>query len=155
MYILFVAAVLFSSFVFTITVNAQDTPQCSTIEECAQKAMEAAFQAKKALQLAVPPGAVMAFNLTKCPEGWSDFVVGANRVIVGMGNSRGLLSTGGQTKTDITDLKRVVLDNSAETGGIYNGKEKFSFHWVFGQNYAQKPDGNMPPFITLLYCERQ
>nr|HMP32210.1 hypothetical protein [Saprospiraceae bacterium] len=34
-----------------------------------------------------PSGAVMSFNLSSCPSGWSPFTDGAGRVILGVGNS--------------------------------------------------------------------
>lgn len=59
--------------------------KCDSIADCAQKAMEAAYQAKMALQIAMPKGAVLAFDLKECPPGWTAVPGLAGRVVVGAG----------------------------------------------------------------------
>ena len=58
--------------------------ECDTVADCSQKAMEAAFQAKLALELAVPKGAVMAFALESCPTGWAVYKEASGRFLRGI-----------------------------------------------------------------------
>jgi microcystin-dependent protein len=93
------------------TANAQE--KCGSVADCAQKAMDAAFQAKLALQVAMPKGAVLAFDLKECPQGWVPFSDLAGRVIVGAGKgntdqngkeltNRELAKTGGEESHTLT-----------------------------------------------------
>ena len=55
----------------------------------------------------IPSGAVMAFNLSSCPAGWSALAAVAGRVIVGAGSGSGLTprslgSTGGEERHTLT-----------------------------------------------------
>lgn len=59
--------------------------QCKTVLDCAQLAVEIASKAQYALDHAVPAGAVMAFDLEQCPDGWELFDKLAGRVVVGQG----------------------------------------------------------------------
>ena len=47
--------------------------ECDTVQQCAQQAVEAAKAAQVALNNSVPSGAVVAFDLNKCPSGWSEW----------------------------------------------------------------------------------
>lgn len=152
--------------------SAQD--ECSTVAECAQKAVEAAFQAKLALQISVPKGAVMAFNLTECPKGWTMFGAASGRVIVGAGSGNGLTpravgSTGG-AETHVLSLAEIPRHrhDTTEAGDANStfgiSGEKRARHGVSWAQFATsftdyagdgQPHNNMPPFHTLLYCERR
>lgn len=50
--------------------------------------------------LLVPPGAVMFFNLTSCPEGWSELTAARGRYLVGLPDGGALLSTVGTSLSD-------------------------------------------------------
>lgn len=52
----------------------------------AQQAVEAALKAETAVKIAIPRGAVMAFNIEECPQGWKLFEPAMGRVIVGSGS---------------------------------------------------------------------
>lgn len=142
-----------------LSVSASAQEQCSTVAQCAQRAMEAAYQAKLTLQIAVPKGAVMAFNADRCPDGWAPFGSAAGRVIVGLdnGNQRfALRSQGG--RSDIPSdgqHNHAVSGGRNEFGGRF-GNDNTDDDWTTVANGAHNHGGdNMPPFIALLYCERR
>lgn len=89
-----------------------------------------------------PSGAVMSFNLSSCPSGWSPFTDGAGRVILGVGNSNtGSGSTastnhtlgqkGGQ-EAIVQEASQLPPHNHAATGNYpiwvnYLGKQQKNF----------------------------
>lgn len=132
---------------------------CSTVAQCAQKAVEAAYQAKLALQIAVPKGAVMAFNANTCPEGWVDFAGATGRVIVGVdGNNEKFAygKTGGRADIPTDgEHNHKVQGRRNEVGGRF-GNDNNDDDWSTVKAGAHSHGGdNMPPFISLKYCERQ
>lgn len=150
---------------------AQDL--CATVAECAQEAMEAAYQAKIALQLAVPKGAVMAFNLKECPKGWTPLETLSGRVIVGAGAGDGLTQRDLGQKGGVETVKLAINQLPAHshrlpTDGAQPGNNSQSI-----VNSGQRDEGisnrsgrtdrvgnnvaheNMPPFFVLKYCERK
>lgn len=146
--------------------------ECATVAECAQKAVEAAYQAKIALQLAVPKGAVMAFNLKECPDGWEAFVPVEGRVIVGSGEPMNLTKrVAGQTGGAETHQLSVAempshthtlkLGNNTGRGPdrmIQHADPHGGSHWPEVPSYSAgggMAHNNMPPFIVLNYCERK
>lgn len=146
------------TFLLCLPDSALAAEQCSNVAECAQKAMEAAYQAKLALQVAVPKGAVMAFRLNECPDGWVPLQIAMGRVIVGVdpGNERFKLgSTGGRL-----DIPTDGSHNHAVTGGRNQfggrfGNDNTDDDWTTVDNGAHNHGGdNMPPYLSLLYCEK-
>lgn len=121
----------------------------------------------------VPKGTVSAFNLSSCPNGWLEFKEGFGRVLLGVGSGKGLtdrkkiLEIGGQESVILTESQmpshyheipsrgnsghEVVFAVQASSLGEYNG------------DYARRTDSrgggqaheNMPPFITLLFCQKE
>lgn len=151
--------------VFAGSASAQE--ECSTVAECAQKAVEAAFQAKLALQIAVPKGAVMAFNLSECPEGWTPFAQANGRVVVGSGQGSGLTArtlgqVGGAETHTLTVDEMPAHSHTGEVGtvgyraGMNNGDR---FHNgeanPIGSTGGGKAHNNMQPYFVLTYCERK
>lgn len=57
---------------------------------------------------AAPSGAVLAFNLAECPEGWTLFASLQGRVVVGAGQGRGLTS---RALADADGAEQVALAN--------------------------------------------
>src|SRR4051794_12752861 len=73
--------------------------ECNSVIECAEKALASS----------VPTGAVLAFDLQACPEGWETFVSATGRTIVGVGQAQGLTDrslreTGGAERQKLDPL---------------------------------------------------
>lgn len=162
---------LFCFFAFSMIAgsgNAQD--ECSTISECAQDAAEAAENARLSLQIATPRGAVMAFNLDSCPVGWDEFAAAKGRVIVGAGTSDGLSTRNLGDRGGSETHKLTAAEMPGHTHNHYTMSSTTDRHRCggdcrdnFSDRHVEKttatgggaPHNNMPPFHTLLYCERQ
>jgi len=91
----------------------------------------------------VPSGAVMAFNLSSCPSGWSAFTAARGRAVVGSGSGSGLTtrslgSTFGEENHTLTVSEipahshRLYVDNSSRPSG-YDRNASFG---TDGQNVA-------------------
>ncbi|RWC56290.1 hypothetical protein [Mesorhizobium sp.] len=151
---------------FAGTATAQEVG-CTTVMDCAQKAMEAAFQAKTAIGIAVPKGAVMAFNLPECPEGWSEFGPLQGRSIVGAGAGTGLTErkvgeSGGEEthKLTVDEMPSHSHPYDSESGvdGNRSGQQDATYNRIHSSTGAvggDKPHNNMSPFFVLRYCERK
>jgi hypothetical protein len=171
---IYAAAALIFALSSQTTALAQ-APQCTTVADCAQKAMEAAYQAKVALEIAVPKGAVMAFNLAECPNGWSPLVAASGRVIVGAGKAEGLserklAEEGGEEKHVLTVDE---MPSHNHTNGVYQYLLTANGQWTarIGDDSPNEPNlahmaplaasggsqahNNMQPFHVLTYCERK
>jgi len=131
-------------------------------------------RANKQFAMLVPKGAVMAFNLESCPTGWEKAEFTNGRFIIGVGESEGLtpknlLNKGGEEKHKLTiaempshnhEWKGVRSDRPDDRG--FGGSEK-NVHMAPGHsinNIGQYQGGgqshnNMPPFVALLFCEKQ
>lgn len=155
--------------------SSQGEAACNSVRECAQQAVEAALAAREAHRIAVPSGAVMAFNLPKCPVGWRPFQPAAGRVVVGAGE-------GNRDMHDQPLTKREVGDSAgAEAHALSEGEMPAHVHTYIFTNHqgtpkhtdysahefgdsntptntsstgGGKPHNNMPPFVVLKYCER-
>lgn len=157
-------------FMGVITTPTSAQVGCGTVAECAQAAVEAAEQARTALQLAAPRGAVMPFNLEQCPLGWEPLVSASGRVIVGAGQSedlsmRTLGEVGGAEKHTLTadEMPRHSHNHFA----MNDVRDRHRCSGSCNDNFAQRtsqtttstgggqPHNNMQPYLVLLYCERQ
>lgn len=162
------------------TSPAKADQNCTTVAQCAQKAVEAARMAQTMVDNAVPKGAVMAFDLAKCPEGWSDLQMTAGRVIVGAGEGnrdlgdrpltkRELHDMGGEEKHTLTVAEMPSHTHSTTATGNWGDKQDRQGVWGFGHDDGHgdagtltsaatggsQPHAIMPPFVVLKYCVRQ
>lgn len=109
----------------------------------------------------VPAGAVMAFDLSTCPTGWTAFTAAANRNVVGVGTSYTLGQTGGEASHTLTVAEMpshahniVFNKHFAADGG--NG----DFGPGTGNNYSTDATGGgaahnvLDPYVALLYCKK-
>ncbi len=154
-------------------VQAQSAP-CRNTAECAQKAVEAANEAKRIYASIVPSGAVMAFDLESCPSGWDSYGPATGRFILGAGTEtnldqngvplteRNLNDTGG-AETHLLTVeempahahqyqKLTVLQPGCglrQCNGRLEDRPKTTQNAGGG-----KAHNNMPPFISLLYCKK-
>lgn len=120
--------------------------------------------------VAVPRGAVMAFNLKTCPKGWHPFGVAAGRVVVGTGAGAGLTvrslgDSGGEEQHMLTVEE---MPSHSHGGNVSLGGHSYEHHqygngrlpgesWQSGTmaTGGNRPHNNMQPYIALLYCEKE
>ena len=156
--------------------NAQNVRDLS-VAEAAQQAMEASLEARQALQVAVPRGAVMAFNLSACPDGWSDFAELDGRMILGAGPAedgsvRIVADRGGTEAHTLTIDEMPMHNHSNETfdrllqmnrrtvgaGSDSTGAGVEPDVYAAGEILSAGgglPHNNMPPYFTLKFCVRR
>lgn len=126
------------------------------------------------IQTDIPTGAIMPFNASSCPDGWSVFNDGRGRVLVGAGagntdadgtalTSRTLGATGGREFT--TGIPAVTLDGQSTTpsptanlavvndgsGSTFIGYRNAAANTTLS---GQKADSNMMPYSNILYCQK-
>jgi hypothetical protein len=147
--------------------TAQQT--CGSVSECAQMAVENAAAARQALELAVPAGAIMAFNLSVCPAGWTEFSSLAGRVAVGAGKGAGLAprlvgDAGGEESHTLTIEEMPAhahgyVDRRARNRGpcaiAACSKQASDETRTTAETGSGKAHNNMPPFYVVTYCVRK
>ena len=127
----------------------------------------------------VPAGTVVAFDLSACPTGWSEFTAGRGRAIIGTNPTAGggisvrtLGQTGGEETHTLTINEIPAHDHPAATGSqfvqvifsggggsIYSlganlGSWSLPVSPTTGSTGGGQAHNNMPPFIALLYCQK-
>jgi hypothetical protein len=130
---------------------------CKTSAECAQEAVEVAASTKATLELLLPKGVVMAFNLENCPSGWSEFSNGAGRTLMGMvpgDDSFRLGKTGG--RADIPqggEHNHAVQFGRNELNGRF-GNDNADDDWSTAKAAGHNHGGvNLPPYVAVKFCE--
>jgi microcystin-dependent protein len=119
-------------------------------------------------QLELPSGAVMAFNLARCPSGWADFEELRGRTIVGSGHGegltqRGLHETGGEethtlTIDEMPKHSHYVSSATADTatpGSQLPFKKHSKTQWPTSSVGNNIGHNNMQPYMALLYCQKE
>lgn len=125
-------------------------------------------------KVAMPKGAILAFNRTECPDGWKVFNEGNGRFLVGIGNSAGLrtknlLEIGGEDEhvlliDEMPNHKHETVEagdpsnSSWGVSGPRNGRhgvrwENFQTSYT-GPVGGSKPHNNLPPYVGVLFCEK-
>ncbi len=164
---------LLASFLFCSLNYAAAAEVCTTVADCAQVAVEAALQSKVQHRIAVPRGAVMAFNLQECPQGWTDFTPANGRMVLGAGegnrdqNDRRLsqreVGESGGTETETLTVEQMPSHRHSGIvayGGYSvehhqsNARIPIQNHGAMGATGGNEPHNNMSPFVVLKFCER-
>ena len=124
----------------------------------------------------VPASAVVAFHTASCPDGWKEVEFTKGRFIVGVGEGseltpRRLLETGGEERHTLTieempkhahkNILRGYRDDKRDDYGF--GGSEFNVHKDPASNLENttvpegmgKPHNTMPPYVALLYCEKE
>lgn len=121
---------------------------------------------------ALKAGAVVAYNLASCPDGWSPVAGLAGRVIVGTGtlgsDTYALGATGGSARHTLTEAEMpshyhsedyVLSWNAVGTQmpspsslTPYNGYFNIYYRNATGSTGGDQPHENRQPFLALLYC---
>ena len=129
----------------------------------------------------VPSRAVVAFHAASCPDGWKEVKFTEGRFIIGVGESPGLtsrhlLETGGEEDHQLTLNEMPEHNHQASVNVQGNGFKRVSSTWKGGgsasDTYVGKesdlqadvnvdpiggsgPHNNMPPYVALLFCEKE
>ncbi len=125
-------------------------------------------------KVVMPKGSILAFNNEVCPEGWHDFKEGIGRFLVGIGNAPGLklknlLESGGEEEhVLLLEEMPIHKHETVESGDPGNSAwgvsgPRNSRHGVRWENFqtsytspagGSKPHNNLPPYIGVLFCEK-
>lgn len=107
----------------------------------------------------LPTGAVLYFNLTSCPGGWSELTAARGRYIVGLQSGGDLAATVG---TGLSNKEnRATGRHNHALGGLWvnqgNGNNPAGTahpeRWTpYDTGYAGDVDGTNAPYIQLLAC---
>lgn len=115
----------------------------------------------------IPAGAVMAFDLASCPDGWSLFASTSGRTIIGASAEFPLNQIGGEQTHTLTEaempkhrhglgretVQRGTLDPPQDVGG---GTPLPMPGWGLTSFVGENaPHNNMQPYVALLYCKKQ
>lgn len=123
-------------------------------------------QVKVVPTVVVPSGAVVAFDLDACPNGWAVFAPAAGRTVIGVGKgerltARQLRETGGAEAHTLT-VDEMPPHNHGGIWGGDGGKAGMNNNYAYhSQGHVQikmegggKAHNNMQPFVALQYCKK-
>jgi hypothetical protein len=150
--------------------------------DIADKLLEISFLQKRLEEVEknmTPKGTVAAFDLDKCPTGWSSFDEGAGHVILGAGQGfdgqgnklteRILMKKGGKEKVVLTleQMPKHRHENATYgRGGARNAQTHYALEVIgkgdYGPHHKRPTNAvgedeeheNMPPFVVLLFCKK-
>lgn len=115
----------------------------------------------------VPTGAVMAFNATVCPTGWSEFTDARGRVVVGLDPSNASFDfLGEQGGEEAHPLSIEEMPEHFHTytfrRSVSQSYSSYSWHendWILENQTRDTssvggnlPHNNLQPYIALIYC---
>lgn len=123
-----------------------------------------------------PSGMVVAFDLASCPAGWSELTAARGRMVVGTNpaqfsnpdgegviSERSLGQTGGEETHTLTidempsHAHQTLGDSNSQTTtglGWWNSSSESAPLTQTGSTGGGQAHNNMPPFIALLYCQK-
>jgi len=94
-----------------------------------------------------PSGAVMFFNLTACPSGWSAYVAANGRYVVGKSTNTNIASTQGTALSDLEARSTVGIHNH----GFSTSNAGAHTHGINDPGHSHRMDiGNEPPPSSML-----
>lgn len=119
----------------------------------------------------VPAGAVMFFNLSSCPSGWTELTSARGRYIVGLNASGTLAGTAGTSLTDLEDRPvgqhthtitvtngSGVMHNNVSTNQRLNPSSNPGSYYMSditaSASNAGSVAGTNAPYIQLLVCQK-
>lgn len=131
------------------------SPPCTELVECAQLALQAAQTAQRAATIATPSGAVLAFNRSSCPDGWSQFAPASGRFVLGTAANIALGTRRGRADIPTDGAHEHGVRGGRAPGGGRFGNDNNDDHWATSTAGSHNHGGNnMPPYVALLYCVR-
>lgn len=147
---------LLATFASIVLINAASVvgaQQCGTVVECSQRAVEAATTAVAAVEVLLPAGAVVPFNLEQCPAGWTPLSDASGRVIVAASQTIALGSTGGRMDIPSDGQHSHGRHQVADPGfGDDNSDNQYRTDAGGNHNHGGL---NMPPYLALTMCQKQ
>lgn len=121
----------------------------------------------------LPSGTIAAFDSSSCPTGWTQYVAGNQRTLLGSGSGNtdqlaGALTTrtygtaGGYEYTTGVKAKAAAAGTDtpsaanlpASTSGIYNAYGAATYDADDTTLAGAKADSNMPPYYVITYCRK-
>lgn len=142
--------------------------KCATVQECAQEAVEAAMTARAQVDLSVPPGAVMAFALEKCPQPyWEEYEPAYGRFVRGIDRSGREIDPEGPRPAGNTQGDTIKKHNhsyeqrstghltAAEGGGGVGDLHQFHYGTASQETTPAGLAETRPKNVALLYCIRK
>lgn len=118
------------------------------------------YQGQTAPPLLIPTGAVMAFDLTTCPDGWENYNLAEGKFVIGANNG-----VAPNPPTSFTNYRtNIPFDSNAN--GIDNTNTDVPIQpYASGNtttvnlnsgvgNSAQPNSALIPPYVALLYCKK-
>ena len=76
----------------------------------------------------IPAGAVMAFDLSACPEGWTELVSARGRTIVGLNPADSSFDTQGEIGGEKTHTL-TIAEMPSHNHGLYSGSSSWDTTW--------------------------
>lgn len=109
----------------------------------------------------LPSGAVVAFDLKECPEGWDDFKPAAGRFLVGVGR---LIEDDhprfrfrlGETGGTMTHRHFERAENADNAGDISNShRDPPTSKPAHRRQFETNRVDHYPPYVGVRYCKRR
>lgn len=114
----------------------------------------------------IPEGAVIAFDLEKCPEGWDDYRAAYGRFIRGIDNGQAKIDPDGVRHPGSIQEDQFAAHDHARPKDVYDTGGSDSASWVahdrhFGYGHVNPPrtgesggTETRPNNVALLFCEK-
>ncbi|WP_234838866.1 type II secretion system protein [Sinorhizobium meliloti] len=137
------------------------------------------FRASSVFGDPIPPGAVMSFNIASCPPGWTQYSAATGRLILGAGtiaSQAASFAAGDPFAPHTSFIMPAATYASGSTGGYSIWATSLSdndqnmtalvsvppanaagVHLVTTaavSTTAQSLESNMPPYVALIYCQK-
>lgn len=122
----------------------------------------------------IPKGMIAAFRLPECPRGWTAYTLAQGRAVIGVGEGSGLsrrtLEQVGGAENHTLSVDEMPAHNHVASPYIYAlrvtgsytaksidatpGEPNLASKGEIKSTGGGQPHNNMPPFVALLYCEK-
>jgi hypothetical protein len=117
-------------------------------------------------KVAMPKGAVLAFNRQSCPPGWQEYAKAYGRFIRGIDKGESGIDPDGVREPGSTQDEAFAAHSHSRPRGVYDAGGGPDASWVahdhyFGYGHANPPETGKagggetrPDNVALLYCEK-
>ncbi len=109
------------------------------------------YQGQTAPALLIPAGAVMAFNLGACPDGWVEYDEAEGKFIIGGNNGVAPAPPASYSEFDVSI-------GAGSSSGNYpielDAGDQVNIDLTLGREENQASRSGIPPYVALLYCEK-
>ena len=104
--------------------------------------------AQNLIDVKLPPGAVIAFDLDECPDGWDEFVVAEGRFLRGMTDSEKHGQRGGTAQ----HLHNASTETSGAVRGVDNDDDHTVSNWDHYHAVKVEEQEHLPEYVAVLFC---